>query len=132
MIKLTNLQIQNIVTSGALQTVAKKPLPIKVSYWITKNIDKLTTEYKYFLDAKKKLIEQYGKRDDKGELVTNKETGEVYLKDVQGFQDALRELLEMEVEVDINPVKIDMEKLDNLTFTLEEMSILLPLIDVND
>jgi len=54
------------------------------------------------------------------------------MSNVQGFQDALRELLEMEVEVDINPVKIDMEKLDNLTFTLEEMSILLPLIEEFD
>ena len=56
----------------------------------------------------------------------------IYLKDVQGFQDALRELLEMEVEVNISPVKIDMEKLDNLTFTLEEMSVLLPLIEEFD
>lgn len=129
MIKLTNLQIENIVTNSAVQTATKKSLPVKTSYWLAKILDKVSKEYKYFMDAKIELGKKYGKKDEKGEVIIDKATGNINIEDFTGFQTALKELLELEIEIDIDPITLPEE---NLTFTVEEMLVLLPLVEMKE
>lgn len=58
--ELSNRKI--IENLSALRTVSNKQLPIKASYAIAKNINKIEEELKIFRKEKEKLINKYGQK----------------------------------------------------------------------
>lgn len=134
-IKITNAYLDTMVNSPIFQTIIKKPFTIKTSYWLARIFDKLQKEAKIYLAEKQKLIEKYAKRHEKdgetwkkGDMISDGRS--VSLVDIAGFTKKLNELTEIELSIDINKIKFDLEK--EPACTIEEMTLLLPLMEVKE
>jgi hypothetical protein len=105
--KLSNEKLVNSV--GVLNKLTGMELPIKLSYAISKNITKINRELVVYNKERQKLIEKYGEKDKEGNLKA-KEDGTINILDIDSFNKDLKEILEIETEVDIH--LIDLEKVD--------------------
>jgi hypothetical protein len=105
--KLSNEKLVNSI--GVLNKLTNMELPIKLSYAISKNITKINRELVVYNKERQKLIEKYGEKDEESKLKT-KEDGTINILDIDSFNKDLKEILEIETEVDIH--LIDLEKVD--------------------
>ncbi len=105
--KLSNEKLVNSI--GVLNKLTNMELPIKLSYAISKNITKINGELVVYNKERQKLIEKYGEKDEEGKLKT-KEDGTINILDIDSFNKDLKEILDIETEVDIHV--IDLEKVD--------------------
>ncbi|WP_099346038.1 hypothetical protein [Clostridium tertium] len=105
--KLSNEKLVNSI--GVLSKLTNMELPIKLSYAISKNITKIDRELVVYNKERQKLIEKYGEKDEESKLKT-KEDGTINILDIDSFNKDLKEILEIETEVDIH--LIDLEKVD--------------------
>lgn len=105
--KLSNEKLVNSI--GVLSKLTNMELPIKLSYAFSKNITKIDRELTVYNKEREKLINKYGEKDEEGNLKT-KEDGTINILDIDSFNKDLKEILEIETEVDIH--LIDLEKVD--------------------
>jgi len=85
-------------------------------------------EIQNFNEVRMNLINKYGEKDEKGELITDdKGNCKILPESVTVFSKELNELVEMEVEINANKIKLD--DLDNLDFTPGEMVALEPFLE---
>ncbi len=105
--KLSNEKLVNSI--GVLSKLTNMELPIKLSYAFSKNITKIDRELTAYNKEREKLINKYGEKDEEGNLKT-KEDGTINILDIDSFNKDLKEILEIETEVDIHV--IDLEKVD--------------------
>lgn len=105
--KLSNEKLVNSI--GVLSKLTNMELPIKLSYAISKNITKINRELVVYNKERQKLIEKYGEKDEESKLKT-KEDGTINILDIDSFNKDLKEILDIETEVDIHV--IDLEKVD--------------------
>ncbi|MBS5937107.1 hypothetical protein [Clostridium sp.] len=111
--KLSNEKLVNSI--GVLSKLTNMELPIRLSYAFSKNITKIDRELTAYNKERGKLIEKYGEKDEEGKLKT-KEDGTINILDIESFNIDLKEILEIETEVDIHV--IDLEKVDtNINIT---------------
>ncbi|MGG7215422.1 hypothetical protein ACQPUY_17780, partial [Clostridium nigeriense] len=73
------------------------------------NITKIDRELTAYNKEREKLINKYGEKDEEGNLKT-KEDGTINILDIDSFNKDLKEILEIETEVDIH--LIDLEKVN--------------------
>lgn len=105
--KLSNEKLVNSI--GVLSKLTNMELPIKLSYAISKNITKIDRELTVYNKEREKLINKYGEKDEEGNLKT-KEDGTINILDIDSFNNDLKEILDIETEVDIH--LIDLEKVN--------------------
>ena len=105
--KLSNEKLVNSI--GVLNKLTNMELPIKLSYAFSKNITKIDRELTAYNKEREKLINKYGEKDEEGNLKT-KEDGTINILDIDNFNKDLKEILEIETEVDIH--LIDLEKVN--------------------
>lgn len=105
--KLSNEKLVNSI--GVLSKLTNMELPIKLSYAFSKNIIKIDRELVAYNKEREQLIEKYGEKDEEGNLKT-KEDGTINILDIDSFNKDLKEILEIETEVDIH--LIDLEKVN--------------------
>lgn len=105
--KLSNEKLVNSI--GVLSKLTNMELPIKLSYAISKNITKIDRELAVYNKERQKLIEKYGEKGEEGNLKT-KEDGTINILDIDSFNNDLKEILDIETEVEIHV--IDLEKVD--------------------
>lgn len=111
--KLSNEQLVNSI--GVLSKLTNMELPIKLSYAFSKNITKIDRELTAYNKERQKLIEKYGEKDKEGKLKT-KEDGTINILDIDSFNKDLKEILEIETEVDIHLIDLDKVNVDiNIT-----------------
>ena len=120
-VKLSNEQIIN--DANKLRAISEKQLPIKVSYALAKNIGKIESELKVYNKERNKLLDQYATKDKKGEFKFDKE-GQVIFKDgcKEKWEKDIRELLEIENEIDIHKFKID--ELEGYSISPRELMVI--------
>lgn len=104
-------------------------LPFRTAYKLAKINSLLTLEHNFFQEELIKLINEYGQRDEKGNLVPTEDgVGVKILKDKESeCQMRVGELNELTVSVDA-PV-LSPEELDGLDLTLEEAQVFLAFIE---
>lgn len=118
--KLSNEKLVNSI--GVLSKLTNMELPIKLSYAISKNITKIDRELTTYNKERQKLIEKYGEKDEECNLKT-KEDGTINILDINSFNNDLKEILEIETEVDIH--LIDLEKVDaDINITPGELMVI--------
>ena len=111
--KLSNEKLVNSI--GVLSKLTNMELPIKLSYAFSKNITKIDRELTVYNKERQKLIEKYGEKDEEGKLKT-KEDGTINILDIDSFNKDLKEILEIETEVDIHLIELDKVNVDvNIT-----------------
>lgn len=104
--KLTNKVLINSINT--LSKLNNMELNIKISYAIAKNINKLEKELEVYNNEKKKLIEKYSIKDEKGDIKVN-DDGTVNIQEdkVQDWNININELGEIENEIDLYFINID-------------------------
>lgn len=124
--KVTNGQIEAVLGTVG---IVSRPLTAKAAYWIARIIDKCRQEARPYLAEKDKLIERFGARHDsdgeesragkivrrwkKGDLIH--EAGGIKLDDPRAYLEALAELQGIEIDLPLEPVRIDFDKEPNMT-----------------
>ncbi|UZW13183.1 hypothetical protein OSC52_15200 [Clostridium pasteurianum] len=103
--KMTNQELLGNIQK--LSGVAQKQLPVKVSYAISKNINKIESELKIYDKERQKLIDKYAQKadgkplsDEKGQIVFKPECKKDWDKNIKA-------LLDIENEIDIHKFSID-------------------------
>ena len=105
-LNLSNERIVNTInTLGKLNNVQ---LPIKVSYAISKNVNKIENELKVYNTEKAKLIDKYGVKDEEDKLIAD-EYGNVNIKEEhkEDWNRDIKKLLSIENEIDIHMIQLD-------------------------
>lgn len=101
--KVTNFEMLNALNT--LAQLAGIKLQVKISYAVKKNIEILSRELKTYEDERSELINKYGDKDIEGKL---KIKNNMYqLKDVESFNRDIKELQEIENEVNIYNISLD-------------------------
>lgn len=119
-----------------LTEVSKKRLPIKVSYVISSNLEKLKPHNEAAEQTRNDLLRQYGEKDEDGNLKFN-EKNEIRIVDVTSYVKDVNEL--MNTDVDISFDKFSLEDLERCekedrfdVLTIEEISFLKPMIKAEE
>ena len=139
MIKVTNGYLDTLGSNSNFQDLAQKPFTAKTSYWLARVFDRIQKEGAIFFAERQKLIEKHAKRYEadgeegerkwkKGDMISDGKS--VTLNDVEAFSKDLKELTEIEIDLGLHKIKFDLDK--EPVCTVEEMSLLMPLIEVKE
>ena len=115
--------------------ILNKSLPVKVSYWLARAVDKMTQEARIYFKAKQDLIQKYAQRYEedgekwkKGDVIVSS-TGNIAFGDNQEkFLSDFIELQNIECDLGIPTIKVDLDQLPE--FTIAEISTIMPLIEI--
>ena len=118
--KLSNEKLVNSI--GVLSKLTNMELHIKLSYAFSKNITNIDRELVAYNKERQKLIEKYGEKDKEGNLKT-KEDGTINILNIDNFNKELKEILEIETEVDIHLIDLESTNVDINITPLELMLI---------
>lgn len=102
--KLSNERLVNSI--NVLSKLTNMELPVKLSYAFSKNITKIDRELTIYNKERQKLIEKYGEKNEEGNLKT-KEDGTINILDIDSFNKDLKEILEIETEIDIHVIDLE-------------------------
>lgn len=80
-------------------------LPVKVAYYVSKNVKKVVSEIKDFEENRVKLAQKYAKKDKDG--VPLIEDNQFVMEDMQGFNKEFVELANIDVEFDFPALTIE-------------------------
>lgn len=116
-IKLGNI-INNI---DKLQTLSNTKLKARAAYQIGKLLKEVERETKSFQEARIAAINKYCELDSNGTIRTN-EQGEVVFKDNESRDAFITEINELlNVEVTLNAEQINLDDLNEIEFTPEQI-----------
>lgn len=129
---MIKVKISDLVGSTeALQKLAGKELKARLAWQVARLLKAADAELQSFNDTRMELVKKYGNKDENGELITDdKGNCKIPEEYVSTFSDELTELVETEIEINSNKIKID--DLENLDFTPAEMSNLEAFIDFGE
>ena len=120
--KIKNRELLNFANSP----LGNKQLPVKLMFAISANAEEATGKIKAYEEARKKLIDKYAKKDENGEPIV--EGSNYVFEDHVKWNEAIQELLDAEVEMDVTTVILeDVAKCDEAEFdslTVNEIGII--------
>ena len=118
-------------STEALQKLAGTELKAKLAWQVGRILKAAEAEIQSFNETRMNLIKKYGEKDEKGELVTDdKGNCKIVESGINDFSNELNDLINSEVEISGNKIKID--DLDKVDFTPAEMAQLEILIDFGE
>lgn len=119
--KITNRQVIEFINNVSANKLASKRLPVKVAYAISRNLDKMNNIITSYETARKTLLDQYAEKDEEGKAKVKDGNYVIQEDQKQAFSDEMKELLEVENEIDLHTInmdeveKCDTDKYDSLT-----------------
>lgn len=129
MIKVKLSELLN--STETLKKLSQKDFKAKLAWSISRLLKAAEQEIQEFNDTRMNLINKYGEKGDDGQLVTDdKGNCRIVPESIQEFSNELNELINTEVEINANP--IDIELLEDLEFTPTEMTQLEPFINMGE
>jgi len=87
------------IAQEALNKVMVATLSAKVAYHLSKMIGKINEELTHLENSRRKIIEQYGEKNEKGDITVKKENTTKFYEDFQV-------LMKEETDIDINLIKL--------------------------
>ncbi len=120
--KLSNERIVN--DAAVLGAISQKNLPIKVSYAIAKNIAKIEAEIKVYNKERQKLIEKYSVKDEEGKPLIEDNSIKIAPEHIEDWNRDIKELLEIENEIDIHKIQLHTLINSNCDFTPAELMLI--------
>lgn len=129
---MINVKLSELLDSTeTLKKLSQKDFKAKLAWSISRLLKAAEQEIQEFNDTRMNLINKYGEKGDDGQLVTDdKGNCRIVPENIQEFSNELNELINTEVEINANP--IDIELLEDLEFTPTEMSQLEPFINMGE
>ena len=129
---MIKIKLEQLVNSAeGLRGLSQKQLKARAAYAVAKILKAADAEMTSFNETRMELIKKYGEKDETGELKSD-ENGNVHIPDdtLATFSNELQELLDTEVEISAN--KIKMNDVENVEFTPSEMAQLDDFIEFED
>ena len=129
---MITVKINDLLNSvETLQKLSQKDFKAKLAWQIARLLKSAEAEIQAFNDTRMNLIRKYGEKDENGELVTD-ERGNCKIVEAQvnDFSTELNDLVNSEVEINANKINIDL--LEDLDFTPNEMAMLEPFVDMGE
>lgn len=124
-ISIKNRRIEQLLASGALDTLsspaAKDKLPVVTTFQLGKLLRAFRREAEVYIEAKQALIDRYVEKDEQGKFIMFNER-EAKLIDPEGYRREVQELAEQETVINLDPVKINLNKLLPGIFSAEDMA----------
>lgn len=106
MINLSNERLVN--SAGVLSKLSAMELPIRVSYDIAKNIEKIEKELKVYNSERQKLMEKYSVKGEDGKTKVEEDGTINIQKDLlEDWNNNIKELYSIENEIDIHQISIN-------------------------
>ena len=129
---MIKVKISELIDSiSTLQKLAQKDFKAKLAWSIARLLKAAEAEIQSFNETRMNLIHKYGEKNENGELITDEKGNCTLIKDkVQDFNTELNELLASEIEINANPINIEM--LEDLDFTPSDMAVLEAFIDFEE
>jgi len=129
---MIKVKISDLLNSTeTLQKLAQKDFKAKLAWSIARLLKAAEAEIQGFNEARMNLIKKYGEKDENGELVTDENGNcKITADGTNAFSAELSELIETEVEINANKIKIDL--FEDLEFTPSDMAVLEPFIDFGE
>ena len=115
--------------SGILQgisAIVNESLPIKITYWLTRNATKLTSEIKTMEKSRQKLLENHTEKDKDGKMILNEDKKSYKIRDMVKFQEEFAKLAETELDIDLKTFKL--ADFDNVSISMSNFVKLKPII----
>lgn len=129
MIKVKISDLLNSVET--LQKLSKKDFKAKLAWQVARLLKSAEAEIQAFNETRMNLINKFGEKDENNELITDEKGNcKIPNENVDTFTNELNELLDNEVEINAN--KIKMEQLEEIDFTPSDMATLEPFIDMDE
>ena len=123
---MITLKLQEMVNSVALiNNLMNQSLKAKTAYKIARIAREIEKEYKLFDEARMNLVNEYGKRED-GQLIEQDGNYLIDQDKIEGYNHAAEELLNTIIELNLE--KLDINELDNVELTPQQMILLEPFI----
>ena len=129
---MIKIKISDLLNSTeALQKLAGTELKAKLAWQVGRILKAAEIEIQSFNETRMNLIKKYGEKDENGELITDEQGNcKIVEGDINEFSNELNDLINSEVEISGNKIKID--DLDKVDFTPAEMAQLEILIDFGE
>lgn len=129
---MITVKIMDLVNgTSALQKLAEAQLKAKLAWQVARILKAAEVEIQSFNETRMKLINEYGEKNESGELITDDNGNCKIIPDrLIDFNKELNDLISNEVE--INAHKIKMDDLENVNFTPGEITLLEPFIEIDE
>ena len=103
-------------------------LPLKTAYKLNKLITQINTESSFYQQKFSEIINEFGKRDENGELIYSSDRTSIEIMDGRRLecQQKIEEL--QNLEVNIEGIEFTIDELESLNLTISEMGCLMPFI----
>ena len=124
---LTNLQLIKIVNS--LKNLVNQSLPVKTSYNLMYDIDKINANLKIYDKEKNKILQKYGKKNKHDKLVVKSDQTVVFnsIEDENKCKKDITDLLNISIDVDLRKIKIT--EFGDATLSVNQVNDLMYIID---
>lgn len=128
MVKVTMSQVLNLRQNIGFFLSQKLPLP--VAYKLNKINNAASKEADFYQEKFNEIVEKYAKKDEEGNIVFSEDGEQIMIKDdlIAECNDALEELMDLEVEIDNLGLTIDAFG-DNIECTATEIDAIVPFLD---
>jgi len=103
--KLMLGSLTNIIQG--ISAIVNEKIPIKTSYWLTRNADKITSEVKFMEKSRQKLLDIHAEKDKDGKIILNEDKQSYKIKDAKKFQEEFAKLASTEIDIDLKTFKLD-------------------------
>ena len=124
MISITREQL--LMGEKSLGVLANAKMPIGIAYRINKIIKQAAEELQETEKIRREIINKYGKKDENGELIVDKNNGIVEIEDRATFNKEVALLFAEVCEFSGEP--IDVELLENISMSSQEISAIEPFL----
>jgi len=102
------VKVQNIAESfEPLSSLAEKKLGFDASFLVANNILAMQGCFENFQKQRLEIIQTFGEKDEAGEIIQD-DQGNIKIENAEGFNQAIMELLECDVEISVTPLKKSM------------------------
>lgn len=126
---MISVKINDLLNAtDTLQELSRKSLKARLAFDVSRLLKAADVEVSQFNEARMKILQKYGEKDENGELVSDEKGNcRIANENLTDFNNELNELIGAQVELNANKISID--ALDNLDFTPVEMVALEPFIE---
>ena len=129
MIKVKIADLLN--STETLQKLSQKDFKAKLAWSVARLLKAAEAEIQAFNETRMNLIKKYGEKDENGELITDDNGNcKINKDDTDEFSKELTDLIDAEVEINANKIKMDL--LENIDFTPSDMAVLEPFVEFDE
>lgn len=122
---MIEITLKDLLDSAeVLRKLSQKQLKGKTAYNVARVLREVESEFNLFNETRQKIVQQYGEKDENGELKINTTTNEYVFSEenLKTITDEINNILGSTVNLNAN--KIGLDEIENVDFTPAEMMLI--------